>query len=227
MKKIIVLMLVFCAIFSLTSISVFAEESAPVTEAVPAPDNGSEVLEAITNVVTDGALWAKIGVILLSALSIIVAVTKNLNSVKIALSTVYDFLKGNGATKEDTANALEKVKTDLKKDYKVSYDDLSQKYNELIEKTNTQTAIVALLSLQLVKSPNARVQLMSIISDAKKIGGSIEEVVTTIEAEIEKADAEEPKPDTPALDKIVSDVNSVDEASNSETAMTTKTIRLG
>lgn len=225
MKKIIVLMLVFCAIFSLASISVFAEDSATATEAVPAPDNGSEVLEAITNVVTDGALWAKIGVTLLAALSIIVAVSKNLNSVKTALTTVIDFLKGNGATKEDTANALEKVKNDITKDYKSSHDELTQKYNELIEKTNTQTAIVALLSLQLVKSPNARVQLMSLIADAKKIGGTVEEVVTTIEAEIEKADAEEPKPETPALDSIVSEFNATQAESSSTAAK--KTIRLG
>lgn len=179
-------------------------ESAPNTAVTPEDFVQSEkdaFLDQLIGIVTNGEIWAKIGVSLVAVLALIVALRSTLGNITSAIEAVKSFVAGK-ATKEETEAVIKSATSDLKDAYNSEFSKMSDKYASLEAKYDRQTAVLSLLSLQLVKSPNARVQIMDLISKAEDIGGNAAEVVAAIEAEIEAADAAEVKPDTPALDAI-------------------------
>lgn len=198
------------------------EAPAPDESATEETENG--YFDQILAVVSDGTLWAKISAIVLGCFAIVAALNKGLGSVKNALSVLEKFIAGK-ASKEETEAALSKAKTELTAEYKATHEDLSVKYDELCSRNEQLTAILSLVVLHLVKSPNARVHIMSLISGTKEIGGDVVKTVEAIEAEIEKADAEEPKPETPALDAIAASSPVAHESEDSKPEV--KVVKLG
>lgn len=232
MKRIFAALLIFTLILCAFAVPAFAEEPEAsekevVTETAPEAegDNGAQTSVNVSGVdenkiydkviafVTDGAFWAKFGAILMGVLAIIGVIATNLKKITAALGAISDLLNGK-ATKEETKQALKDTYTILKADYDKQAKELNTKYDELKEKHDTTTAILSLLALQLVKSPNARTEIMAILSDTKKLNGNVAEVVEHIEEEIKKAD-EAIKPDTPALDAVIA---STESAAKTETA---------
>lgn len=174
-------------------------------------------LDQFTAIIKNGEIWAKIGASVLAVFALIIAVNKNLDKIGGALDTVKNMLAGK-ATKEETKNAIEGAISDVKNTYEKRHAELVEKYSAMETKYDHQTAVLTLLSLQLVKSPNARVQIMQLISNTKNVGEDIAGLVENIEAEIEAADAAEPKPDTPALDAVAAEIISDEIRENEETS---------
>lgn len=219
MKRIFAALLIFTLILCAFAVPAFAEgseapenevitETAPETEGENAPQPGvnvsnndeTEIYDKVIAFVTDGAFWAKFGAIVMGVLALIGVIYTNLKKITAMFGAVSDMLKGK-ASKEDTEKMVKENYGALKADYEKRSNELNAKYEELKAKNDTTTAILSLLALQLVKSPNARTEIMTILSDAKKLNGNVAEVVENIEQEIKKAD-EAIKPDTPALDAI-------------------------
>lgn len=202
-----------------------AETAPPAPDEFTTEETENGYFDQILAVVSDGTLWAKISAIVLGCFAIVASLNKGLGSVKSALSVLEKFIQGK-ASKEETEEALNKATSELSAEYKASHKELSQKYDNLCERNEQLTAILSLVVLNLVKSPNARVHIMSLISGTKKIGGDVVKTVEAIEAEIEKADAEEPKPDTPALDAIAN-AQAVSVENSTDVIPATNVVKLG
>lgn len=201
-------------------------ENTPETPAQLAQDEEKAFLDQLMAIVTNGEIWAKIGASLLAVLALLVTLKSSLGKIGEAIAVLKDFIAGK-ATKEETETAINGAFEEVKNTYDAKLSELSVKNDELTAKYDKQTAILSLLALQLVKSPNARVQIMGLLAEAKNLGGNVAEVVESIEAEIEAADAAEPKPDTPALDAVIASVAEPDEPENTPAADPVAYIALG
>ncbi len=219
MKRIFAALLIFTLILCAFAVPAFAEgsetpenevitETAPETEGENAPQSSvnvsnndeTEIYDKVIAFVTDGAFWAKFGAIVMGVLALIGVIYTNLKKITAMFGAVGDMLKGK-ASKEDTEKMVKENYGAIKADYEKRSNELNAKYEELSKKYDTTTAVISLVALQLVKSPNARTEIMNILTEAKKINGNVGEAVEAIEEEIKKAD-EAIKPDTPALDAI-------------------------
>ncbi len=208
MKRIIMLFLILTLVCSLFTLSAFAEgadsaqtDTDTAQEAEnSAKTNESEIYDKIIAYITNGEIWAKIGVVAVSVLALILAIKKSLAKVHDALRVLRDFIAGK-ATKEDTEAAISSAMETVRSEYTAHTAALTAQYEDLCKRNNDLEAILSLVALQLVKSPNARTEIMALISKSKAHSGNVAEVVEAIEAEIERAD-ELTKDETPALDAI-------------------------
>lgn len=225
MKKLFTALVVFILTFALFAFPALAEgeentaETPEITEPeatapeeIPeAPDNSpvstpnapeNEILEQILGFVSNGEIWGKIGATVLSVLALIFALRSSLGKIRDGILVVKDFIAGK-ATKEETEAAINTAVKGVIDKYEEKHKELSQQNAELSAKYDKMSAILSLTVLQLVKSPNARVQIMELIADTNKITEDVAELVEKITEEIAEADAATPKADTPALDAIV------------------------
>ena len=193
----------------------------PQQDASKIPINDeNEILDQLLGIVTNGEIWAKIGVTILGAVALILTLRTYFDKFIGVINTIKDFIAGK-ATKEETESVIKNAITDFEKTYKDEYakleeknDEMAEKYDEMSAKYDKQTAVLALTVLQLVKSPNARTQIMSLISDTKEIGEDVAKVIEVIEEEITEADAAIPKVETPNLDSIVNEVKKEEKSEN-------------
>lgn len=238
MKKLFCFALILVLMLSLFSIPSFAEEEATVpevenTENTPEvdtadPDTETDIPSSnptvsdtaledekgtlttqILSLVSDGKIWATVGAILAGVLGVIGAISSNYKAVKDGLVTLNSFIQGK-ATKEDTKKMLEELTDKLTGDFKAELDRINKQYSDISARNEQLTAVLSLVAIQLLKSPNARTQIMQLITGAKDCSGDVAELVSAIEAEIIKADAEMEKPDTPALDAVMARVEASD-----------------
>ncbi len=221
MKRIITIIaaLVLCA--SLLVFPVFAEDTVTdipvdtvpedtVTDTPTEPDITpeseekaftSELVDALTN----GANWAKFGGILAAVLAALAVIGKYASGIKALVGGVKSLVEGK-ASKEDTEKLVKKEGEKIVSAVLTAVDDTKKKQDELTAKYNEQTAILTLITLQLVKSPYARTEIMNLITTAKMQGKEAAEIVEVIEAEIKAAEDAEEKDPTPALDSILNSV---------------------
>ena len=223
MKKLFTLLTVLVLVFALFTFPALAEEGAtPENEVIETvvtegnedtPSDSSEnlsktpeneILEQILGFVSNGEIWGKIGATVLSVLALIFALRSSLNKIHDALVVVRDFISGK-ATKEETEKAITEAKEAMTDEYEKKHKELKEQNAELSEKYDKMQAILSLTVLQVVKSPNARTQIMQILNDTEKITGDIHGFVEGVAEAITKADADTPKEDTPALDAIVAE----------------------
>lgn len=237
MKKLFCFALILALVLSLFTFSAFAEEtgypevententanSAPLdsdTEAdIPSsdPTTSDNALEdekgtltaQILSIVSDGKIWTTVGLILSGVIAVISAISSNYKAVKDGLVVLNDFIKGK-ATKEETEIMLGDLSKKITTDFKTELDRMNKQYSELSARNEQLTAVLSLVAIQLVKSPNARTQIMQLISGVKDCSGDVAKLVENIEEEIIKADAEMEKPDTPALDAVMARVEASD-----------------
>ena len=66
--------------------------------------------------------------------------------------------------------------------------------------------MITLLALQLVKSPNARTEIMKLLENTDIACDNVAEVVEAVQAEIKAADEAMPKIETPTLTALVEEV---------------------
>lgn len=233
MKKLFTALTVFILVFSLFTFPALAEgaevpEETPeitegeevATEETPeTPDNSpvstpsapeNEILEQILGVVSNGEIWGKIGATVLSVLALIFALRSTLGKITDAILAVKDFVAGK-ATKEETEVAINEAVSGVIDTYEKKHAELTAQNEELSAKYDKMSAVLSLTVLQLVKSPNARTQIMAIISDTKELAEDIAAVVEEISEEIAEADAATPKESTPALDTIVAEHTPADD----------------
>lgn len=225
MKKILTILFAFIISASFFVFPVFAEEQtdAPsesvsedvVTDSADNTDHAPEITPEseekaftaeLVDALTNGANWAKFGGILAAVLGALAVLYKYTSNIKNIINGVKELVAGK-ASKEDTERLL---KSESEKILSATLDalaDTKKKQEELTEKYNEQTAILTLITLQLVKSPYARTEIMNIITSAKTHGKDVAEIVEVIEAEIKAAEEAEEKIPTPALDSIVASVN--------------------
>lgn len=231
MKRIFAALLIFTLILCAFAVTAFAEgsetnENEVITETTPEAEgensaqtsvnvselNDNKIYDQVIAFVTDGAFWAKFGAIVMGVLALIGVISTNLKKIKATFDAVGDMLSGK-VTKDEAEAIMKETATALKTDYEKQAKELNSKYEELKAKNDTTTAILSIMALQLVKSPNARTEIMSLITRAKELNGNVAEVVKELEAEIEKAD-KAMKPDTPALDAVLA---AAEENSNKKT----------
>lgn len=225
MKKFLTVIFALVISASLFIFPVFAEEptDAPsesvnddvVTDPVDNTDHAPEITpeseekaftEELVDALTNGANWAKFGGILAAVLGALAVLYKYTSGIKNIINGVKDLVAGK-ASKEDTEKLLKSESEKILSATLSALEDTKKKQEELTEKYNEQTAILTLITLQLVKSPYARTEIMNIITSAKTHGKDVAEIVEVIEAEIKAAEEAEEKMPTPALDSIVASVN--------------------
>lgn len=231
MKKIFTAFIALALALVLFTVPAFAEETAdtapetstevetPETEAPTTPENTAPSEEEnfygeVVDYFSNGFNWAKIGGVVVAILAAVAAITANLNKVTSILSGISNLVKGK-ATKEETEKIVGDNLKELKKTYDEQYADLKEKYDDQAERNTELTAVLTVVALQLVKSPYARTEIMGLISGTKKVNGDVKDIVEAVEAEIEKAAAEEEKEPTPALDAIKASVNTTETAAAS------------
>lgn len=183
----------------------------PTEPEISAPSEEERFYDQIVEFVSNGANWAKIGGVVLAIIAAIGAVTANLNKVKAMIDGVTALLKGK-ATKEETEKIVGDNLSALKDTYDKQYSELKKQYDEQAERNTELTAVMTVLALQLVKSPYARTEIMGLLSGAKAVNGNVKEIVEAVEEEIAKAEAEEEKEPTPALDAIKASVTTASTA---------------
>lgn len=203
MKKILLITAVITLIFALFLLPCAAEPQEDTEVASPDTSEGLEHLsesertnfvDKVIGIVTNGEIWAKIGVTAASVLALIVALRSSLSKINDALTAAKALIAGK-ATKEETEKAISEALNAFKKSYEAERAELKARNDNL-------TALLSVLAIQIVKSPNARAKIMELVSADTVSEGSVAEVVESAVAEIEAADAAEPKPDTPALDAV-------------------------
>lgn len=223
MKRIIIFTIVFALICSLFMLSVSAEE---ITET---PDTTEEATDTATEgensstegekafhdklvaLVSNGEIWAKIGTTLVALIALILAIKGSLSKITEALMVLKEFIAGK-ATKEETEKAITSAFDGFAESYTKHNAEISKQYSELEARNTRLEAVLSLVTLHLIKSPNARAQIMQLMAGTKEITTDVLKTVEAIEEEIRKADEESKEP-TPALDKVVA---SVDEAHHIE-----------
>ena len=225
MKRIFITVIALALALVLFTVPAFAEEAADttttettetVTETPSTPENTAPTEEErfydqIVEFVSNGANWAKIGGVVLAIIASIGAITANLNKVKAMIDGVNALVKGK-ATKEETEKIVTENYKELKKSYDEQYAELKKQYDEQAERNTELTAVMTVLALQLVKSPYARTEIMGLLSGAKAVNGNVKDIVEAVEEEIAKAEAEEEKEPTPALDAIKASVTTASTA---------------
>lgn len=223
MKRIFITVIALALALVLFTVPAFAEEAAdttttetpeaeaPTTPENTAPNEEERFYDQIVEFVSNGANWAKIGGVVLAITAAIGAITANLNKVKAMIDGVTALLKGK-ATKEETEKIVTENYKELKKSYDEQYAELKKQYAEQAERNTELTAVMTVLALQLVKSPYARTEIMGLLSGAKAVNGNVKDIVEAVEEEIAKAEAEEEKEPTPALDAIKASVTTASTA---------------
>lgn len=216
MKRLFMALIALMLTISMFGFSAFAEDEMPAvvdgettetTENTPeslensSQASNSDIVGEVMAIVTDGEIWAKLGITVGGIIAFILAISSKFNEIVSAFGVVNKHLEGK-ATREEAEAAVKSAVEGVKTKFDENAAEMNAKYAALEEKYNKQTAVLTLLALQLVKSPNARVQIMELIQSGKQVSEDVSEVVEAIEAEIEAADAAEPKPDTPALDAV-------------------------
>ena len=223
MKRIFITVIALALALVLFTVPAFAEEAADttttettdtVTDTPTEPENSAPSEEErfqdqILDFVSNGANWAKIGGVVLAIIAAIGAITTNLNKVKAMIDGVTALLKGK-ATKEETEKIIGDNLAELKKSYSEQYAELKKQYDEQAERNTELTAVMTVLALQLVKSPYARTEIMGLLSGTKAVNGNVKDIVEAVEEEITKAEAEEEKEPTPALDAIKASVTTTE-----------------
>ena len=182
---------------------------APTEPEISVPSEEERFYDQILDFVTNGANWAKIGGVVVAIIAAVAAITSKLGNVTALLNGISNLVKGK-ATKEDTEKIVGDNLAVLKDTYDKQYAELLAKYNEQAERNTEMTAIMTVLALQLVKSPYARTEIMGLLSGTKAVAGDVKEIVETVEEEIAKAEAEEEKEPTPALDAIKASVTTTE-----------------
>ena len=225
MKRIFITVIALALALVLFTVPAFAEEATDttttentetVTETPTTPENTAPTEEErfydqIVEFVSNGANWAKIGGVVLAIIAAIGAITANLNKVKAMIDGVNALVKGK-ATKEETEKIVGDNLAALKDTYDKQYSELKKQYDEQAERNTELTAVMTVLALQLVKSPYARTEIMGLLSGTKAVAGDVKDIVETVEEEIAKAEAEEEKEPTPALDAIKASVTTASTA---------------
>lgn len=223
MKRIFITVIALALALVLFTVPAFAAEAADttttettetVTETPTEPENSAPSEEErfqdqILDFVSNGANWAKIGGVVLAIIAAIGAITTNLNKVKAILNAILALLKGK-VTKEETEKIVVENFKPIKKDFNDKFDELKKQNDEQAERNTKLTAVMTVLTLQLVKSPYARTEIMGLLSDTKAVAGNVKDIVEAVEEEIAKAEAEEEKEPTPALDAIKASVTTTE-----------------
>lgn len=213
MKKLITLFVMLIIICTTFTVFASADESLPAegeANTTQGPEfstqtNGNEIYDKLIGYISNGEIWVKIGVTAVSVLALILAIKKSLAKITDALHVLKGFIEGK-ASKEDAEKAIKSAVDEVKAESKIQYERLSQQYDDLCTRNNDLEAILSLVALQLIKSPNARTEIMALISKTKEHSGSVAEIVEAIELEIQRAD-ELTKDKTPALDSIAAKNN--------------------
>ncbi len=241
MKKIFYSILIIILILALFALPCFAEaaeseSSGDTTETIggtETTEDGAEApkyfdtadegafLDQLIGWVSSSEFWGNFVTILLGVLALVATVRSSFSKIGETLSILKDFIAGK-ATKEETEAAIKLGLEEIRSTYESKLAELSELNESLTAKYDNQTAILSLVVLQLIKSPNARAQIMALLQDGNKLSGDVARTVATIEAEIEAADAREPKVETPALDSVCASV-----ASTAEDAAPAEYVMLG
>lgn len=234
MKKIITVFLILTLIFGIFALTASAEE--PVTDepVIEAPTDTAETpadspeitvegeekafYEEVVDALTNGANWAKFGGILAAILAALGVLYKYTSGIKTIISGVKSLVEGK-ASKEDTEAIVKTECERIRSAALTAIEETNKKQAELTEKYNEQTAILTLITLQLVKSPYARTEIMNILATAKTKGKDALEIVEAVEAEIKAAEEAEEKPSTPALDAVVASVSGSEDNGESGVAL--------
>lgn len=184
MKKFLGIIALFSAIFCVFTFGVSAEEVAEASAV-------KEWIDGITN----SALWASIGSVLLTAVGVIALLKKKLGGIA-------ELIKGKADTVtivNATANAYAEIAGKVDKELLPELEALRKENKQLLDIFSVFVANVRM-------NDAAKSEILQIIAGVKEYKGSTAEIVEKVTAKIEEKKATEPKEETPALDAIKEDI---------------------
>lgn len=202
MKRIFALFFVMLFIIALNCF-VFAEdvptnETITDTQTSVVGENSPEEIittDKIKEVITNSTLWVTLGTVLTTVIGCLAVFKRNFTNVATLVSSKADA--------KTIVNELQKATDNINSSF---ISELEKIQNKLKDTEDNEKALSTILSIFIMNSninPNAKAEIMQYISGIKNMADkSIQDVVITATAAIEKANAAEIKKETPALDKI-------------------------
>lgn len=215
MKKVflfILCLIVFC-------MPVFAEETTVDNTTVETSVEETTVEETTTETVIDNpdkiedeatvdnfiekistsTLWINVVAVAGSALAVIGMVSKKFGTI-IALVR----------SKADASTIKKELDTSLKETFGVFYNEFVSIKERLEQSESNEKALTTALSIFMVNakiSNSAKSEILKYMHGIKTVSGNVSEEIDKAIKIIEKAEAEEEKPDTSTLDKLTEDVH--------------------
>ena len=197
MKKILftVLTVFFC--FCLCSVAFASEVEIPqesITEE-------SSLVDSIMAKFTDSSFWVAI----IGALTTVVAVIGSIATFIKKIKQVIELVKSK-ADSTTVANAIKEATEESTKAFAGKLDEVKAELQKCTDREEELTTLIALLINNSNINPHSKAEIMARVSGLKQLTGNVIQVVKEVEAEVEKAKAEEPKPEIQALEKVVNKI---------------------
>ena len=215
MKKILTLFIAFLMVISL-SFSVFAEELATDTGASEEQTEQTEetaqqiVDETTSTINTILGIGGTVGIGAI-VVAVIVFFLKNLNSVKNVITTLATVFKSifskDGTVSTNIHQEFEGIAGSIKDLTKSFNNELLTVKQELEKEKEESAQLRHIFSVFIINStyinPYAKNELMKLICGEKEYGATVEETINNVSEVVTEAKLLEEKPETPHLDKVV------------------------
>jgi hypothetical protein len=179
----------------------YAESAEAASNEATVEDNANKIVESAIEVLTNTAFLSTLATIGTGALTIIIFVIKSVNSIK--------SLIGTKADAKTMTEILGKGVKELSDNFSLSVKELNHKLENVEkalenEKDNSKQlqVILSTFILHTKLGTSAKAEILKYIEGLKEYNGSAVEIIECIEGAIAKAEAEEEKAETPALDKV-------------------------
>ena len=214
MKRIFTVIALVVLIFSLCCVSVYATErdtpstdtelgevaeeiGEPVDGEVPAEEEAEAFYSEWIDKITDSTMWINIGSVAVACLGVLGTVLNKFKTITGLISK-----------KADTGTVIDTVKSSVSEICGELNKELDEVKEKLSESQDNEERLLAILTIFITNAKinaNAKAEIMSYLTGTKKMAGSVIEIVERANAAIAEAQAVEERPETPALDAIVSE----------------------
>lgn len=201
MKKILstLLILALCFIFCIPAFATeqATEEPTQTEETTEATEEAS-IIDGLLAKFTDSSFWVSVVGVLSAIIASLSGVAVFVNKIK----NVTDLVRQK-ADNETIIKALKDATSETQLEISKKLDETNEALKACTSREEELTTLIALLINNSNINPHAKAEIMARVSGLKEITGTVIEAVKEVEREVEKAKAEEIKPDTPALDNII------------------------
>ena len=220
MKKIITIFISLILILALFAIPCFAEavddtssENAAVSEGEKfAQEDAKNFYDEFIAEVSSVANWAELGILLSGIIALIAAIRKSIKPISAAIA----FIKDKTAKSDDVNKAVDTAVNKVRDEYKKERLAILERMDSIQASEDRLTTILTLALTSMKINPTAKAEIMNMITGAKKVTGTVDEIVSTVQGAIAAAEAQTEKIETPALDSIIESTAKIDEPAGAE-----------
>ncbi len=207
MKKILSIAFALMLILTL-AFCVYAEEITETTD-----QTSNEIIEETTNQITtilgiSGTVG--IGAIIITVIAFFLKNLSKLKSIVDSLVGAFKTIFSKDGKIENVPQAFKAIDSELKSLGKDFNNELAKLQEELAKEKESNEQFKHILSVFIINStylnPYAKNELIQLICGEKKFGDTVGDTIKQVDNAVIKAKEAEIKPETPNLDKVISEV---------------------